>query len=76
MTSRDDDLASLRAKVCELEARLERLTLRVLYGAKGEADRPSWRPEWSPPKDARPRCGAPMPRGPCCVMRVVRPIWS
>jgi hypothetical protein len=58
-------LEELRAKVENLEARLERLTLRVLYVNKGEAERPVWRPEWSPPKDVRPRCGAATSRGPC-----------
>lgn len=65
MTSRDDDLASLRAKVTDLEVRLERLTFRVLYGSRGETERPAWRPEWSPPKEARPRCGVLTTRGPC-----------
>ncbi len=64
------ELAATSARLAELEARVERLTARVLHGANGEPSKPAWNPNWAPPKDQRPRCGAPTSKGPCVAAAV------
>ena len=65
-------IEELVAKIAALEAQVQRLTQRVLYGAKGEGTQPAWRAAWAPPKEHRPRCGFPTEGGPCAAPVV----WS
>ena len=59
----------LAARLADVERRLDLLTQRLLYGPQSTAS--TWRPEWAPPKEQRPRCGVAMKGGKSCSAPVM-----